>query len=75
MNATQEMDILAMYLENKEERIMKRNYLLVIYNKVLDNFEHRYFETLSSMNEFIKKEIKNNNHKKIEHKYKLEEIK
>lgn len=53
---------------------MERNYLLIVYNKVLGNFERRYFDTLENMNKYIKEEIKGNKHKSVVHKYKIEEV-
>ncbi len=52
---------------------MKRNYMLVYQNRYTGIPQHRYFETLEEMKNFIKWELKSHNWKVL-HKYEIKEM-
>ena len=52
---------------------MQRNYLIVVYNKILDEFGYSYYETLEDLQE-RKRQLKNNKYITIKHIYKITEL-
>lgn len=53
---------------------MMRNYLLVIYDKMSYKYEHRFFEDIESMEDYIERNITGYDYAEVVHKYKIEEI-
>jgi len=54
---------------------MKRNYLLVYEYKNISTMQHRYFETIEDMKDFIKFNLIPKRHYKVLYKYEIKEVK